>query len=209
MVTSNRPDRGMSANLILASASPFRRALLTNAGLDFVCMRPQVDERALEAPLKDSGAMPADVALVLATAKAADVSESNPGDLVIGSDQTLSLGDELFHKPADMEGARHHLLRLSGKTHQLSSAVVVVRDGVTLWSHTGIALMTMRRLEPGFIGRYLARVGDKALASVGAYQIEGEGIQLFDRIEGDHFTIVGLPLLPLLAALRNMGAIDG
>ena len=199
----------MPANLILASASPFRRAMLTNAGLDFVCMRPQIDERAVEAPLKGSGATPEEVALVLAIAKANDVSEHNSGELVIGSDQTLSLDDEVFHKPADMEGARRHLLRLSGKTHQLNSAVAIVRDGDTLWSHVGIARLTMRTLSPAFIGRYLARVGDKALASVGAYQIEGEGIQLFDKIEGDHFTIVGLPLLPLLGALRELGAIDG
>jgi septum formation protein len=199
----------MSAKLILASASPFRRAMLTSAGLDFVCMRPQIDERAVEAPLRNSGVTPEEVALVLATAKAADVCENSPGNLVIGSDQTLSLGDEIFHKPADMEGARRHLLALSGRTHQLNSAVAIVRDGETLWSHVGVARLTMRALEPAFIGRYLSRFGDKALASVGAYQIEGEGIQLFDRIEGDHFTIVGMPLLPLLAALRNLGAIDG
>ena len=128
---------------------------------------------------------------------------------MLGCDQTLSLGDEMFHKPADMEGARRHLLALSGKTHQLNSAVVLVRNGETLWRHVGIARLTMRKLEPAFIGRHLARVGDKALSSVGAYQIEGEGIQLFEKIEGDYFTIVGLPLLPLLAALRELGAIDG
>ena len=103
-----------------------------------------------------------------------------------------------------MEAARRHLLNLSGKTHQLNSAVALVRDGETLWSHVAVARLTMRALEPAFIGRYLARVGDKALSSVGAYQIEGEGIQLFEKIEGDYFTIVGLPLLPLLAALRDL-----
>lgn len=183
--------------------------MLTNAGLDFTVEKPRIDERAVEAPLKDSGATPEDVALVLATAKADDVSERHPGALVIGSDQTLSLGDEIFHKPADMEGARRHLLRLSGQTHQLNSAVVLVRDGETLWSNVGVARLTMHHLDPAFIGRHLARVGDKALQSVGAYQIEGEGIQLFEKVEGDHFTIVGLPLLPLLAALRDLGAIDG
>jgi septum formation protein len=199
----------MPAKLILASASPFRKALLANAGLDFVSVKPELDERAAEAPLKESGATPEDVALVLATAKANEVSGRNPGASVIGSDQTLSLGDEIFHKPEDMEGARRHLLALSGRTHQLNSAVALVRDGAMLWSHVGVARLTMRRLEPAFIGRHLARVGDKALASVGAYQIEGEGIQLFERIEGDYFTIVGLPLLPLLAELRRLGAIDG
>jgi septum formation protein len=199
----------MPAQIVLASSSPFRKAMLANAGLDFLSERPEIDERAVEAPLQDSGIAPEDVALVLAIAKANDVSERNPGALVIGTDQTLSLGDEIFHKPADMEGARRHLLKLSGRTHQLNSAVAIVRDGDTQWSHVGVARLTMRELESAFIGRYLARVGAKALSSVGAYQIEGEGIQLFDKVEGDHFTIVGLPLLPLLAALRDLRAIDG
>ena len=199
----------MPDNIILASSSPFRKSLLANAGITFAAVKPDVDERAAEAPLKGSGATPEDVALVLAIAKAAEVSERNPRALVIGCDQTLSLGDEIFHKPADMEGARRHLLHLSGKTHQLNSAVALVRDGETLWSQVAVARLTMRKLEPVFIGRYLAGVGDKALSSVGAYQIEGEGIQLFDKIEGDYFTIVGLPLLPLLASLRKLGAIDG
>ena len=199
----------MPDKIILASSSPFRKSLLANAGITFAAVKPDVDERAAEAPLKGSGATPEDVALVLAVAKAAEVSERNPRALVIGSDQTLSLGDEIFHKPADMEGARRHLLHLSGKTHQLTSAVALVRDGETLWSQVAVARLTMRKLEPAFIGRYLARVGEKALSSVGAYQIEGEGIQLFDNIEGDYFTIVGLPVLPLLAELRKLGAIDG
>ena len=199
----------MPEKIILASSSPFRKSLLANAGVSFAAVKPEVDERAAEAPLKGSGATPEDVALVLAIAKAAEVSERNQHALVIGSDQTLSLGDEIFHKPADMEGARRHLLRLSGQTHQLNSAVALVRDGETLWSQVAVARLTMRKLEPAFIGRYLARVGEKALSSVCAYQIEGDGIQLFERIEGDYFTIVGLPLLPLLAQLRTLGAIDG
>lgn len=199
----------MTETLILASSSPFRRALLEGAGLAFEALAADVDERALEAPLQNSGATPDEVALVLAEAKAVDVSEKRPGRLVIGCDQTLSLGDRVFHKPADMEGARRHLLDLSGKTHQLNSAVVMARNGETLWRHVSTARLTMRPLEPGFIGRHLARVGPKALTSVGAYQIEGEGIQLFESIEGDTFTIMGLPLLPLLAQLRTMGVIDG
>jgi septum formation protein len=199
----------MTEKLILASGSPFRKAMLVNAGLDIQAVPADVDERALEAPLQDSGVSPEDVALVLAEAKAVEVSERNPGVLVLGCDQTLSLGDEVFHKPADMEGARRHLLALSGKTHQLNSAAVLVRDGNVLWRHVGIANLTMRHLDPAFIGRHLARVGKKALASVGAYQVEGEGIQLFEKIEGDYFTIVGLPLLAVLAELRSLGAIDG
>lgn len=198
----------MSEKLILASSSPFRREILVNAGLEVEAVAPDVDERALEAPLQDSGVTPEDVALVLAEAKATDVSARQPGALVLGCDQTLSLGDEVFHKPADIEGARRHLLALSGQTHQLNSAAVLVKDGQVVWRHVGIANLTMRELSPAFIGRHLARVGKKALGSVGAYQIEGEGVQLFEKIDGDYFTIIGLPLLPLLAELRNLGAID-
>lgn len=199
----------MTQTLILASASPFRKAMLANAGIEVTASPADLDERAAEAPLLATGATPGDVAEVLATAKAADVSARHAGALVIGCDQTLSLDGEIFHKPQDMEAARRQLLKLSGRTHQLHSAVVLMRDGEVLWSTVQTALMTMRKLEPGFIGRHLARVGSRALSSVGAYQVEGEGIQLFDRIEGDHFTIVGLPLLPLLGALRDHGAIDG
>jgi septum formation protein len=194
--------------IILASGSPFRRAILANAGLDFTVEKPQIDERAVEAAIAGE-ATPEDVAAILAEAKAQEVSGRHPQALVIGSDQTLALGDEIFHKPADMEAARRHLLTLSGKTHSLNSAVVIAQGGETVWRHVGVAHLTMRQLDPAFIGRYLARVGNKALQSVGAYQVEGEGIQLFEKIEGDHFTIVGLPMLPLLGALRDLGAIDG
>jgi septum formation protein len=199
----------MTEKIILASASPFRKAMLTNAGIDVDAVPADIDERAVEAALEGSGAAPEDVALVLAETKAQAVSEQHRGALVLGCDQTLSLGDTVFHKPADKEGARRHLLALSGKTHQLNSAAVLARNGETLWRHVGIASLTMRRLDPAFIGRHLSRVGDKALSSVGAYQVEGEGIQLFEKIEGDYFTIVGLPLLAVLAALRELGAIDG
>lgn len=198
----------MTKAIVLASGSPFRRALLANAGLDFSVAKPGIDERAVEAAITGE-VTPEDVASILAEAKALDVSEDHPEALVIGSDQTLSLGDEIFHKPADMEAARRHLLKLSGKTHSLNSAVVIAQGGETVWRHVGVAHLTMRKLSPAFIGRHLARVGAKALDSVGAYQIEGEGIQLFEKIDGDYFTIVGLPLLPLLAALRERGAIDG
>jgi septum formation protein len=199
----------MAERIILASGSRFRKAMLEAAGVDIDVIPATIDERAVEKTLAGTGASPEDVAQVLAEAKAIDVSEKNPGRLVLGCDQTLSLGDDLFHKPADMEEARRTLLKLSGRTHQLNSAAVLARNGETLWRDVGIARMTMRRLEPAFIGRHLARVGPMALNSVGAYQIEGEGVQLFDKIEGDHFTIVGLPLLPLLKDLRDLGAIDG
>lgn len=199
----------MATPIILASKSPFRAALLKNAGISFLTESAEIDERAVEAALDDTGTTPEDVALVLAEAKALEVSARHPDALVIGCDQTLSLGDEEFHKPADMEAARRHLLKLSGKTHNLNSAVVLARGSEAIWRHVGVAHMTMRSLDPAFVGRHLARVGDIALSSVGAYQVEGEGLQLFEKIDGDYFTIVGLPMLPLLDELRRLGAIDG
>jgi septum formation protein len=195
--------------IVLASASPFRKKMLEDAGVDVEAVPAEIDERAVDAALEGTGATPEDVAQVLAEAKALDVAARRPAALVIGCDQTLSLGAEILHKPRDMEEARRRLLALSGRTHRLNSAVALVRDGDTIWRHVAIAEMTMRRLDPAFVGRHMARVGDRVLQSVGAYQIEGEGIQLFERIEGDHFTIVGLPLMPLLSALRELGAIDG
>ena len=199
----------MTDRIVLASGSRFRKAILEAAGVSIDVIPAGIDERAVEETLHGSGASPEDVAQVLAEAKALDVSGKNPGRLVLGCDQTLSLGEELFHKPKDMEGARRHLLKLSGRTHQLNSAIVLARNGEAIWRHVGVASLTMRKLDPAFIGRHLARIGEAALGSVGAYQIEGEGVQLFEKIEGDHFTIVGLPLLPLLKELRELGAIDG
>ena len=199
----------MTERIVLASGSSFRKAMLETAGVDIDVEPARIDERAVEKTLEGTGASPEDVAQVLAEAKALEVSGKKPGRLVLGCDQTLSLGDELFHKPNDMEDARRHLLKLSGRTHQLNSAAVLARNGETLWRDVGIARLTMRKLEPAFIGRHLARVGPMALNSVGAYQIEGEGIQLFEKIEGDYFTIVGLPLLAILKELRELGAIDG
>lgn len=199
----------MPETIVLASASPFRRRMLEDAGVAVETARPDIDERAVEAAVEGSGVTPEDLASILAEAKALDVSERMPGRLVVGADQTLSLGDAVLHKAHDMEEARRRLLALSGRTHALNSAVALARDGHVLWRHVGVARLTMRTLDPGFVGRHLSRVGEGVLGSVGAYQVEGEGIQLFERIEGDHFTIVGLPLLPLLAKLRELGAIDG
>jgi septum formation protein len=195
--------------LILASKSPFRAAILRNAGITFRAEAAAIDERAAELPLLQSGASAEDVASVLAEAKALDVSARFPEDIALGADQTLSLDDELFHKPSDMDAARRHLLKLSGKTHILLSALVLARRGEAIWRHVSLARLTMRELSPAFIGQHLSRVGEAALSSVGAYQYEGEGIQLFEDIDGDYFTIVGLPLLPLLAELRCLGEIDG
>ncbi|MBK8456194.1 MAG: Maf-like protein [Phyllobacteriaceae bacterium] len=195
--------------VILASQSPIRKTLLAGAGIEFATDSARIDERAVESALAGSGATPADLAEVLAVAKAEETSLRHPGALVIGCDQTLSLGDEVLHKCPDMEAARRRLLQLSGKTHELNSAVAIAVDGDAVWRQTVIARMTMRSLSPAFIGRHLDAAGEKALGSVGAYQIEGEGINLFEAIDGDFFTIAGLPLLPLLAELRRLGAIDG
>ena len=198
-----------SDEIILASASPVRATMLRDAGIECRVVPAEIDERSVEDPLLQSGALPADIAEVLARAKAEDVSGKNSGQAVIGCDQVLSLDEEILHKPKDMEEARRRLLLLSGKTHQLHSAVCLAIAGETTWTETAIAHITFRKLDPGFVGRHLAAAGQTALESVGAYQIEGRGVQLIERIEGDFFTVMGLPLLPLLAQLRAMSLIDG
>jgi septum formation protein len=195
--------------LILASKSPFRAMLMRNAGLAFAQHAADVDERAIETAMDTDGVSPEDLALVLAEVKALDVSVKYPDALVIGSDQTLSLGDEVLHKAKTMEDARRRLLQLQGRTHQLNSGVVLAKNGIVVWRHVSVARLTMRDLTPEFVGRHLASIGNTVLGSVGCYQLEGEGLQLFETIDGDYFTIVGLPMLPLLAELRQQGAIDG
>lgn len=194
----------ISSPLILGSGSPSRSALLKAAGLSFETDPAGIDEDAIRELLtRDKGARAADVADVLAQAKAETVSERHPGALVIGADQVLALGDELFEKPQSMEDARRTLLALQGKTHQLHSAVALAREGNVRWGHVETAHLTMRALTPEFIGQYLAGAGESVLQSVGAYRLEGPGVHLFEDIEGDYFTILGLPLLPLLAELRR------
>ncbi|MGB7335819.1 MAG: Maf-like protein [Salaquimonas sp.] len=195
-------------NLILASKSPYRAKIMRDAGLKFDVATSDIDERAIEAPLHESDMPPADIAEVLAIAKAEDVSGRNLGALVIGSDQVLAFEDEMLHKPENMEEARRRLLMLSGKTHQLHSAVVLYLESKLVWSHVETTSIKFRKLSPEFIGHHLAGVGEKALSSVGAYQIEGEGIQLIEKITGDFFSIIGLPLLPLLAELRRIGHLE-
>lgn len=198
----------MVASLVLASASPFRRMLLENAGIAFQAKAADIDERAIEGEVERQGSSPQEVALILAEAKARNIGQTFPDDIIIGSDQTMSLGARVYHKPRDMNEARDHLLSLSGQVHQLNSGIVLTRGNDILWKHVSSARMSVRVLSPEFIDAHLARVGTKALSSVGAYQLEGEGIQLFDKIEGDYFTILGLPMLPLLAKLRELRVID-
>lgn len=194
--------------LVLASGSRIRAELLRNAGLEITVVPSTLDERSIEAPLLESGAEPADIAAILAEAKAAEVSGRSAGALVVGADQVLEIDGERLTKAADMDGARRQLLKLSGRQHALHSAVALVRDGETVWSGVSTAYLTMRSFSPEFVGRYLVKVGDAALSSVGCYQLEGVGVQLFEKIEGDYFTILGLPLLPLLGELRRLGEID-
>ena len=194
-------------DFILGSGSAGRRMILQNAGLDFDVIRPRVDEDAVkEAFFRDENAMPADLAAILARIKAEEVS-ARTGLPVLGADQILVCDGKIFSKPASMEEARQNLLTLRGKTHRLISALAVARNGETLWSHVDSADMTMRDFSNDFLGRYLARIGERALSSVGCYQIEGPGIQLFESIDGDYFTIIGLPILPFLDWLRSAGII--
>ncbi|RLQ89150.1 Maf-like protein [Notoacmeibacter ruber] len=199
----------MNETIILASASPWRRQLLQDAGLTVEAVPSKIDERSVETNIAQGNAEPAHLAVELAAAKAISVSEHRPNALTLGADQVLSLNGEILHKSANLEEARERLLKLSGQTHTLSSGLVLCRNGEAIWRHVSVAKMTVRDLEPDYISRYLASVGETVLGSVGAYQIEGPGIQLFERIEGDYWTIIGLPLLPLLNELRRIGAIDG
>lgn len=191
------------APLLLASTSPTRRALLASAGLDPETRSPGVDERAVEAAAR--GLSPEHLAARLAEAKAAAVASGAPDRVVIGADQVLDLDGAVFHKPADRAGAAAHLARLQGRTHALHSAVALAIDGAVVDVFVVTARLTMRSLDAAGIGAYLDAAGPAVTGSVGAYQLEGIGIHLFDRIEGDHSTILGLPLLPPLARLRGRG----
>jgi septum formation protein len=187
--------------LILASQSRARQALLTNAGIDFQAVPAELDERALQ---QTSGLSdPGEIAMLLARAKTLAVSSRQPGRFVVGADQTLAQGLRLFSKPNGRAQAAGQLSALAGRVHELHSAVAVARDGEILFAEVAVARMTMRRLGEADIEAYLDEAGEAVTTSVGAYQLEGLGIHLFERIEGDHFTILGLPLLPLLAFLRS------
>ncbi len=194
--------------IILASASPSRIALMTAAAVPFTARPAPIDERMIEAPLLAAGASADHIAADLAKAKALAVGREAPEAIVIGADQTLELDGELWTKPGDMAEAREQLARLSGRTHALHTAAAVARHGVITWRESVTARLTVRPLTAAAIDAYLARVGEAALKSVGAYQIEGPGIQLFDAIDGDYFAILGLPLLPLIRYLRAEGALD-
>lgn len=191
--------------LVLASTSPTRRMLLANAGFVFDALAPLIDEREVEAPLLAAGHRPADIALSLAKAKAESVSALMPERMVIGADQILEFQGERLTKADSIAQACRQLLALAGHPHALHSALCIASNGRTIWSHIETAVLTMRSLSPEEIDSYLSRIGSDALTSVGAYQLEGIGINLFERVEGDHFAVLGFPLLPLLAFLRTIG----
>lgn len=180
--------------------------MLDAAGLTYAAIPSQVDEPAVRRTLEAQNGDTIDasrLAIALARAKAEDVSAANPGAVVVGADQVLALGARLFEKPKDLAEARGHLATFRGQTHTLHAAVAIAVNGRADWHHIDVARMTMRAFTREFVETYLARAGRAILGSVGAYQLEGLGIQLFERIEGDYFTILGMPLLPLLGELRN------
>jgi septum formation protein len=196
-----------TAPLVLASQSPARQRLLSATRIPFEICAATIDERGIEAPLVASDANAADIALHLSRAKALPVSGEKPGRLVIGADQTLCLEGRLFGKPDGRAAAMTQLEALSGRTHELFSGCCVARENTVLFETVGVARLSCRRLSPAFIEAYMVKAGDALLGSAGAYRIEGLGIHLFDAIEGDHATILGLPLLPLLKFLREEGSL--
>jgi septum formation protein len=187
--------------LILASQSSARRTLLSNAGIAFEAIPADIDERGIQH--KSGLTAPGEIAALLAEQKAAFVSLRHPGRYVVGADQTLALGAQLFSKPSGRDQAAEQLRALAGRTHELHSAITVACDGASLFTNVSVAHMTMRKLDDAAVDAYLDVAGDKVTTSVGAYQLEGLGVHLFELIEGDHFTILGLPLLPLLSFLRG------
>jgi septum formation protein len=193
--------------LVLASASASRAGMLTRAGVPFVKDPSAVDEDEVKRAMRGEGASADDLAIALAELKARQVGRRHSAALVVGSDQVLVCEDRWFDKPTDRAAARAQLLALRGKTHSLISAVLVLRDGERLWHHVGRARLAMRPFSEAFLDDYLDAAGDAVLGSVGGYQLEGLGAQLFSRVDGDYFTILGMPLLPLLDFLRNHGVV--
>jgi septum formation protein len=192
-----------SQMLVLASASAARRAMLEASGVPFAVDPANVDETAIKEAMRAEGAPAADIATMLAELKAQQVSHRHAGAVVLGADQVLECEGRLYDKPGSVEAARVQLLSLKGRTHRLISAAVVALDGQRIWHHVEEARLTVRDFSDSFLDDYLDAVGREVCASVGAYQIEGRGAQLFSAVKGDHFTIMGLPLLPLLAFLRE------
>jgi nucleoside triphosphate pyrophosphatase len=197
----------MREPIVLASASPTRARLLKDAGVPFTIQPPDIDESPLKQQAREAGRAAIECALDLAHAKAAAVSMRHPEALVIGADQLLTAGDEWFDKPADTAAARAQLQRLRGRTHVLATAVCVCHAGERLWHAESMPELTMRDFSDAFLDDYLATARDTVLGSVGAYRLESRGIQLFSRMTGDHFAVLGLPLTELFEFLRSRGAL--
>lgn len=193
--------------LVLASASAARLSVLRQAGVESIREPAAVDEDMVKDSLRAEGANAAHVALTLADLKARQVSRRRAGAFVVGADQMLECNGVWFDKPPDLDHARGHLAALRGQTHELVTAAVVVRDGARVWQHVDRARLTMRSFSDAFVESYLDRAGEDVCRSVGAYRLEGLGAQLFSRVEGDFFTVLGLPLLPLLEFLRGHGIV--
>jgi septum formation protein len=193
--------------VVLASASTARAALLRAAGIDFAIEPADIDETGLKDDSRRAGGSAIDCAAALAWAKAVHVSNRDRKALVIGGDQLLAMGSQWFDKPRDLSEAADHLRILRGQTHELATAVCVVHRGQPLWRATSVPEMTMRWFSDAFLERYIAAEGKALLGSVGAYRLEGKGVQLFSRINGDHFAVLGLPLIELLGFLRQRGAL--
>lgn len=191
--------------LVLASGSETRRSLLAAAGLRFEVELPRVDEDAIRRALSDEGVKPRDVADALAEAKARKVGAKRPGDLVLGSDQVLDLGGRTLAKPETPDEARAQLRALSGQRHLLHAAIVAYDGAEPVWRFTGTVPLTMRELSPGYIDDYVTRNWDSVRQSVGAYKLEEEGMRLFRAVEGDYFTVLGMPMIPLLSWLTDRG----
>ena len=198
----------INREIILASSSSSRKLMLDGAGIKYQALSPDVDEGAILESLEGSDLTPSDMAEVLARAKAETVSAGQTGACVIGGDQILSFEDRIFTKPENFEDARDALLALKGKTHTLHSAVVVAMGGETRWAHVETAHMTMRDFSPAFLGTYLGSVGDDICRSVGAYELEGLGVHLFEKIIGDHFVVRGMPLIALINYLYKDGVLS-
>ena len=197
----------MSQRLILASGSASRRQLLENAGIKAIAIKPNVDEETAKIAMRAQALSIGEQAMQLAELKAIKISKSETG-LVIGGDQMLALGDQAFDKPKDLAGARRHLKTLSGQTHILETAIVIAQEGKIIWRRLARPHLTMRVLSDEFIAHYIDRLGDDLLSTVGGYKLESLGSQLFSKIEGDYFSILGLPLLPLQDYLRARGVLQ-